>query len=247
VDKGWLKEQLSAGRSIESLAREVGRHPSTVSYWIRKHGLTSSHTERHAARGGLERDVLEDLVAEGFSTRQIATRVDRSQATVRHWLREYGLQTATARNRSHAQPDRSGSELRSCPRHGTTRFVRRGDDKGWRCLRCRSEAVTRRRQKVKEILVREAGGQCVLCGYDRYVGALGFHHLDPVTKRFSLSALGVARSIDRARAEACKCVLLCANCHAEVEAGAARVPLALNGARRESISGVAHHVVHDPG
>jgi transposase len=240
VDRGWLKEQLSAGRSIESIAREVGRDPSTVSYWVHKHGLVSSYAERHAARGGIERDALEDLVGEGLSTRQIATRVDRSQATVRHWLREYGLQTATAHNRSHAQPDRSESELRSCPRHGTTRFIRRGDDKGWRCLRCRSEAVTRRRQKVKEILVREAGGQCVLCGYDRYVGALGFHHLDPVTKRFSLSALGVARSIDRARAEARKCVLLCANCHAEVEAGVARVPLALNGARHEPISGVAH-------
>jgi transposase len=247
VDRGWLEEQLSAGRSIESIAREVDRHPSTVSYWIRKHGLTSSHTERYAPRGGIERERLEELVAEGLSSRQIAARLDRSQATVRHWLREHGLQTASARNRSPAQPDRSGSALRSCPRHGTTQFVRRGDDKGWRCLRCRSEAVTRRRQKVKEILVREAGGHCVLCGYDRYVGALGFHHLDPVTKRFSLSALGVARSLDRARAEARKCVLLCANCHAEVEAGAARVPLALNGARREAISGVAHDVVHDPG
>jgi hypothetical protein len=100
--------------------------------------------------------------------------------------------------------------------------------------------VTRRRQKVKEILVREAGGHCVLCGYDRYVGALGFHHLDPATKRFSLSDLGIARSLDRARAEARKCALLCANCHAEVEAGVARVPLALNGARHEPISGIAH-------
>jgi hypothetical protein len=120
-------------------------------------------------------------------------------------------------------------------------------DPTWRCLRCRSEAVTRRRQKVKDILVRDAGGCCALCGYDRHVGAPEFHHVDPGEKRFSLSQMGIARSLDRARAEASKCMLLCANCHAEVEAGVARLPLAVNGARVVSISGVAHRVVHDPG
>jgi hypothetical protein len=63
----------------------------------------------------------------------------------------------------------------------------------------------------------------VLCGYDRHVGALEFHHVDPADKRFALSHMGIARSLERARAEARKCVLLCANCHAEVEAGLARL------------------------
>jgi hypothetical protein len=57
---------------------------------------------------------------------------------------------------------------------------------------------------VKAILVEEAGGVCAACG---------------AAKQFALSAKGVARSLARARAEAAKCVLLCANCHAEVEAG----------------------------
>jgi len=97
--------------------------------------------------------------------------------------------------------------------------------------------VTRRRRKVKEILVREAGGGCALCGYARHIGALGFHHLDPGEKRFSLGDRGVARSLERARKEARKRVLLCANCHAEVEAGVARLRFALNDARDEPISG----------
>jgi hypothetical protein len=41
----------------------------------------------------------------------------------------------------------------------------------------------------------------------------------PAEKSFSLSHRGVARSLEKARAEAKKCALLCANCHAEVEAG----------------------------
>ncbi|HEV2820015.1 MAG TPA: hypothetical protein VGW11_05860, partial [Solirubrobacteraceae bacterium] len=51
--------------------------------------------------------------------------------------------------------------------------------------------------------------------------ALHFHHVDPKTKAFSLSFAGVTRSIAAAREEAAKCVLVCANCHAEVEAGGA--------------------------
>ena len=80
------------------------------------------------------------------------------------------------------------------------------------------ERVSRRRRKVKQILVAEAGGCCALCSYDRCVAALHFHHLDPSSKQFHLSMHGAARSIASARAEMAKCVLLCANCHAEVEA-----------------------------
>jgi DNA-binding NarL/FixJ family response regulator len=59
-----------------------------VSYWVHNHGLQASHAERHAARGGITRERLEELIAEGLTTREIADRVDRSQTTVRHWLRE---------------------------------------------------------------------------------------------------------------------------------------------------------------
>jgi hypothetical protein len=72
---------------------------------------------------------------------------------------------------------------------------------------------------VKEILVSEAGGKCRLCGYSRSLAALHFHHLDPGGKRFSLGREGITRSLAEMREEAEKCVLLCANCHAEVEAG----------------------------
>jgi hypothetical protein len=56
------------------------------------------------------------------------------------------------------------------------------------------------------------------------MAALQFHHLDPATKHFSLGRKGVARSLEKARAEAQKCLLLCANCHAEVEAGVLGLP-----------------------
>jgi hypothetical protein len=79
---------------------------------------------------------------------------------------------------------------------------------------------------VKEVLLADAGGACRLFGYDRFAGALQFHHVDPAKKRFQIAARGVTRSLAEAREEARKCVLLCANCHAEVEGGYCQLPKA---------------------
>jgi hypothetical protein len=55
---------------------------------------------------------------------------------------------------------------------------------------------------VKELLVDEAGGRCALCGYDRHVAALEFHHVDPASKRFALGADGLTRALEVMRREA---------------------------------------------
>ena len=221
MDKDWLKARLGEGGSIEAIAKEVGKHPSTVGYWVKKHGLRSPHADRHAPRGSLDRDSLVRLVEQGLSSRQIAQEVSRSQATVRHWLKQHGLRTQQSRSAG-PQP---AEVLRICSIHGEAVFVRYGETDHYRCLRCRRDRVIARRRKVKQILVAEAGGCCAVCGYAKYAGALQFHHRDPSSKRFGLALNGVARSIARARAEAAKCVLLCANCHAEVEAGVTGLPL----------------------
>ena len=76
MDRDWLEAQLAAGRSIESIAREVGKHPSTVGYWVNKHGLTSQHAARHAARGGARaRDRSRRSSSEGLSIREIGERL----------------------------------------------------------------------------------------------------------------------------------------------------------------------------
>jgi transposase-like protein len=220
MEAAWLAEQLDAGRSIESIAREVGRDPSTVAYWVNKHRLASDHAPQHAARGGIDRDVLTALVESGKSIRTIAAELDVSSTTVRHWLGKFGLQTAGAGRRSGVW--RQPAVVRECATHGWRTWVRSAAGR-YRCKRCRIEAVSGRRRRVKEILVREAGGACRLCGDSRYAGALQFHHVDPTKKAFSLSSRGLARSLAKAREEVVKCVLLCANCHAEVEAGIATI------------------------
>lgn len=107
---------------------------------------------------------------------------------------------------------------KECHKHGLTSFVLEG--RGYyRCKKCRSAAVAKRRRTVKNTLVKEKGGCCRNCGYDRCIDALEFHHLNRDEKSFGISHKGVTIGIDKARAEADKCILLCANCHREVEAG----------------------------
>ena len=47
---------------------------------------------------------------------------------------------------------------------------------------------------------------------------LHFHHVDPKTKSFVVS-MAVGKALDTYRQEVKKCVLVCANCHGEIEAG----------------------------
>jgi transposase len=218
MDPILLAAQLASGRSIEAIARELGRDPSTVAYWVNKHGLASVHASRHAARGGIPREQLEALVDDGLTVRTIAERVGMSYSTVRHWLKKHGLQT---RRGAYPRSKDARSELHECRVHGWVTFVKYGVNDHLRCEQCRKDRVVARRRKVKQLLIDEAGGRCLLCGYDRYAGALQFHHLDPAGKSFGLGVRGISRSLERCRAEARRCVLLCGNCHAEVEAGVA--------------------------
>lgn len=73
------------------------------------------------------------------------------------------------------------------------------------------------RQRTKLRAVFYKGGSCQLCGYDKSIRALQFHHLSNGEKDFNISS--VSKSWQTIKAELDKCILLCANCHAEVHDG----------------------------
>ena len=56
------------------------------------------------------------------------------------------------------------------------------------------------------------GGKCFSCGFDKYSGALEFHHLDPKEKDFELSKK-YRKFNEEIKNELLKCVMLCSNCH----------------------------------
>ncbi len=225
MEKAFLERCLADGLSLETIGERVGRHPSTVGYWLKKHGLAASNAQSNAPKGKPVRSELEGLVQAGLTLREIADRLDRSPTTIRYWLRKYDLRLR--RGRRARDPEELRREVFRCRRHGETTFVLEGSGY-YRCAACRAERVGKWRREVKRRLVEEAGGRCVVCGYSRCQRALEFHHVDPASKAFHLGMNGVTRSLARSRYEARKCVLLCANCHAEVEAGLIELPVNSN-------------------
>jgi predicted HNH restriction endonuclease len=85
-------------------------------------------------------------------------------------------------------------------------------------------AVSKRRRRLKEMAINLKGGKCQICGYNRCVGALSFHHLDEKTKSFSLSTRGLTRSWEKTKEEVNKCILVCENCHREIHGGLIKLP-----------------------
>jgi len=220
VDRETLEQLLAQGLSLAEIGRRCSVHESTVAAWLTRHGLRANGRSKHSSRGCLARPQLATLVREGLTIAEIAATVGVSKTTARYWLKRHGLKTSRTYRPKPAGPPTLTME---CPRHGHTEFCREG--RGYyRCRLCRSAAVSRRRRKVKAILVAEAGGRCAICGYSRSMRALSFHHLDPSEKRYEINARGVALALERLRLEARKCVLLCSNCHAEVEDGLVDVP-----------------------
>lgn len=81
------------------------------------------------------------------------------------------------------------------------------------------KAVSKRRRALKLKAIQLYGSKCQICGYDKHPGVLDFHHIDPTTKSFGISAGGFSRSWVSIENEVKKCILVCANCHREIELG----------------------------
>jgi len=77
-------------------------------------------------------------------------------------------------------------------------------------------AVQKRRDNLKIMAVEYLGGCCSRCRYNKYIGALEFHHKDPSKKDFSIGEKGYTRSWEKTKTELDKCILLCSNCHREI-------------------------------
>ena len=74
----------------------------------------------------------------------------------------------------------------------------------------------RRRRKIN--LIKVCGDQCNICGYNKTVSALEFHHIIPQNKKYGVSS-GTCHQLEDDLIEIQKCILVCANCHREIHEG----------------------------
>lgn len=77
-----------------------------------------------------------------------------------------------------------------------------------------NESKTQRVQNARIKLKMEFGGQCSICGYNKSLKSLHFHHMDD-NKENSVSR-ALYNGYEAGLKEASKCQLVCANCHGEI-------------------------------
>lgn len=89
------------------------------------------------------------------------------------------------------------------------------------CYDCLPEGKTATRTVYNELIKKKYGGKCIICGYNKCMHALEFHHLDPDQKEGIVSNSN--GTVEKSLIEAEKCILVCSNCHREIHAGVTSV------------------------
>ena len=173
----------------------------------------------------MDQSTLQTYVSQGLSTHQIAKITNKSQTNVRHWLKKFNLKTT---NKSFSDGYgikekiiKDGIEYKTCSRCKETKNLLTGfytknkkHTYVW-CKSCANKRTIEWQQQRKIEAINYKGGKCVKCGYNKYPGALDFHHLDPSKKDFAISRKKNC-SFDIIKPELDKCILVCRNCHAEL-------------------------------
>ncbi len=169
----------------------------------------------------MDKEILENYLVEGrLSLNKISEMTGKSLTTIRYWTKKYNLKSNFSNFKNFGQKEYGIT--RFCPRckkdvDTKDFYQRRGkENSSTYCKSCTSNQTIERMRKFKAQMIEYKGGCCVRCGYNKYQGALDFHHLDPSQKDFNPSNLRRYSFDEKVKVELDKCILVCANCHREI-------------------------------
>lgn len=169
-------------------------------------------------KSNISKEQLEHLINKQLSTRKIAKELKCSPMTVKNRLKEYNLKTVFQGN---------NKIKRYCI---VCNNLLTGLQQKYCSISCRSKIKNTSRNLKKDyksfklryknrklFFISQKGGKCQICGYNKNLAVLSFHHRENTKKCFSLSASAFSsKPINILQIEADKCDLLCSNCHLEL-------------------------------
>ena len=161
----------------------------------------------------ITKELLEAKIAKGFSIGQIAVQIGKSKTTTNHHFKKHNLKTLAQ--------EREEQGLKYCPCCKEIKSIdefypRRGKEGGSTyCKMCTNADSSTRQVNLKQKCVDYKGGACEICGYDKCIASLEFHHIDSSQKDFQISDFKSHAFSEKIKKELDKCMLLCRNCHGE--------------------------------
>lgn len=169
------------------------------------------------------------------SYRLLAMHYRVGRTTMGRWLHFYGIKAISQTPNPCYKPY-------FCKCCGATEPANFGYGRKAVCRACsnRPEASqffasrSRRRSMIKYAAVQAKGGCCQICGYRKNMAALQFHHPNRDNKhegwsRLFLQCAHSPKHADTLATELHKCILLCANCHAEHHHAELHMPICVHG------------------
>ena len=166
----------------------------------------------------MDKQILEMLISQRKSNHTIAKELNKSQTTIRYWLKKYGLKTQVYTE--------TINDKKICTKCALNKPItdyyfkdKTTNSLHSECKLCFNSRVTKQFRNLKAQCIEYKGSKCQICSYERYQGALEFHHLDPNEKDFAISEANSRVFNNTIKEELDKCILLCSNCHREVHGG----------------------------
>ena len=166
----------------------------------------------------MNKEYLENKLEEGFSTNQIAKELNLTGAGVRYYMKKWDLQSKhqSIQDKKCYRTDTH----KQCPKCKDIKTLDNFDKRSngniqSYCRKCFNDNRYSLLKQHKITLIKEFGGECIKCGYNKNISALEFHHLNSKDKDFHFGSTNTT-NIDKIRQELSKCILVCANCHREI-------------------------------
>ena len=163
----------------------------------------------------MKKVVLKPLVDQGLGLRPIAKLLETSPTNVRYWVQKHGLEL---KQKSFGQGYISPRAPFKCGRCGETDPTKFYGHKRKLCGPCHNAYNIKQGQSKRLRAIKELGGRCAICGFDRYTCSLDLHHKDRRMKDPNYRSMR-GWAWKNILLELKKCVLLCKNCHAAIHAG----------------------------
>lgn len=153
----------------------------------------------------MDYNLLKNL-AENYSIKEIASRLGVTKSKIKYWLRKHNLSTKKIKNPCCIY----------CGETDPLKMMRMSKERisKNRCKSCHNQKTIERGQENKQLILDYYGGKCTICGYDKCMRALDFHHPEGVDKDPNFQSIRYW-DFKRAKNELDKCILLCSNCHRE--------------------------------